>query len=121
MAFVAYVNATQHIAAGSGTYDVYDKNAYRMNSNIDPGASTTNTVGTSADPFAAVYGAALYATTYYLGGVAETLTPIQSATATYTISTTIGSGSNSQVPTTNAVKNYVSFSYSNGVLTITSN
>lgn len=108
MAFVAYVNATQHIAAGSGTYDVYDKNAYRMNSNLDPGASTANTVGTSADPFAAVYGAALYATTYYLGGVAETLTPTQSAAMTYTVSTTVGAGSDTALATTSAVKAFAS-------------
>ena len=108
MAFVAYVNATQHIAAGGKTYDVYDKNAYRMNSNLDPGASTANTVGTSADPFAAVYGAALYATTYYLGGVAETLTPTQSVATTYTISTTIGAGDDNALATTSAVKAFAS-------------
>ncbi|MEN6638040.1 MAG: hypothetical protein ABFC95_02445 [Smithella sp.] len=116
MAFVAYVNATQHIAAGGKTYDIYDKNAYRMGSNLDPGASTANTVGTSADPFAAVYGAALYATTYYLGGVAETLTPTQSVATTYTISTTIGAGSDTALATTSAV---AAFASTTGNLTTT--
>jgi hypothetical protein len=95
---VAYVNATQHIAAGSGTYDVYDKNAYRMGSNLDPGASTTNTVGTSADPFAIIY-----ATSYYLNGVVETLTPTTAFSADYTIVTSLGSGSTTAIPTTSAV------------------
>lgn len=90
--------AISNLSFGGPSYSVKDAQAYHIGDVLNPGASTTTTVGTSANPFAAVY-----ATDYYFGGVKETLVPTQGASS-YAVTTTVSSAStDAQIPTAKAV------------------